>query len=111
MLSNQRARYTASSEKLMLQLVLGSLYVRPSAQRQGIGTKLLEWAFDRYNLSDEKVFVQTVMNSEGFYEKFGWEQVGYKDIDLSEWGGKNKGFGILRSPQLLRQSGLLKIRG
>ena len=92
----------------MVQLVLGSLYVRPSAQRQGIGTKLLEWAFEQYNLTLEKVFVQTLMDSEGFYEKFGWEQVDYKDVDLSEWGGKNKGFGILRSPQLLRQPGPLR---
>jgi len=86
-------------------VVLGSLYVSPDQQRHGIGSNLIKFAFEQFQLDKEKVFVQTLMMSVGFYERYGWKQADSTDIDLSEWGGKDRGFGMHRSPQLVREKG------
>ena len=54
-------------------IVLGSLYVKPEYQRRGIGTKLIHHLFEKYDLAEELVFLQTLAGTERFYEKFGWE--------------------------------------
>ncbi|CAF9926898.1 MAG: hypothetical protein GOMPHAMPRED_004257 [Gomphillus americanus] len=82
--------------------VLSSMYVLPEAQRSGVGSKLLQWAFQQYDLAKEEIFVQSVHASEGFYQKFGWVTKSSTEIDLSDWAGKNQGWGLYRSPQLIR---------
>ena len=82
--------------------VLGALYVTPDRHGQGIGRQLVEHIYSRYDLDKELVIVQTRAVSEGFYTKLGWVTVDSTDIDLSEWEGKGKGFGMHRSPQMLR---------
>lgn len=71
----------------------------------GIGSSIQKWAFDQYALEREVVFVQTIMGAEGMYERYGWVEEDATVIDLSEWGGKNRGFGLHRSPQMVRQPG------
>lgn len=86
-----------------MYVVWGSLYVLPEHQRKGIGSEILRWGFNTYSLGDKQVFVQTFMGAQGMYAKFGWEEVDATEIDLVEWGGDARGFGLHRSPQMIRQ--------
>ncbi|MCJ1472986.1 hypothetical protein MMC13_001635, partial [Lambiella insularis] len=83
----------------------GSLHVLPEYQRMGIGSALLEWGFQQFNLEKEKVWLGTQMRGRNLYRRYGWEDVDHVDIDLSDWGGKYRGYGIHRSPLMLRQPG------
>jgi len=82
--------------------VLGALYVKTDQQGRGIGRQLVEYIYSKYDLENELLIVQTRDISEGFHLKLGWVTVDSTDIDLSEWGGKGRGFGVHRSPQMLR---------
>jgi len=82
--------------------VLGGLYVRAGWQGHRIGKHLVEYLYSKYELDNELVIVQTRAMSEGFYAKLGWITADSTDIDLSEWGGKGRGYGLHRSPQMLR---------
>lgn len=85
-----------------MALVLGGLYVRPSAQGQGIGSRMVEHIYSKYGLETEPVIVQTVAMSEEFWSKLGWKTVACTEIDLSIYGGKGHGYGLHRSPHMLR---------
>jgi hypothetical protein len=37
------------------------------------------------------------------YLSHGWEDVGFVDIDLSEWRGRNRGYGWYRSEAMIRK--------
>ena len=82
--------------------MLGALYVRIDWHGHGIGRDLVEYVYSKYDLDKELVIVQTRAVSEGFYAKLGWVTADSTDIDLSEWGGKGMGYGLHRSPQMLR---------
>jgi len=82
-----------------------SLYVAPDYQRKGIGSSMLKWAFDEYGLGNDFVFVQTLAGAEKMYEKYGWVEKDATVIDLAEWGGVNRGYGVHRSPQLVKGPG------
>jgi GNAT superfamily N-acetyltransferase len=83
-------------------VAIGALYVRIDWHGRGVGRKLVEHIYSKYDLDKELVIVQTRAMSEGFYKKLGFVTVDSTDIDLSEWGGKGKGYGLHRSPQMLR---------
>lgn len=82
--------------------------MRIDRQGQGIGKQIVEWLYERYGLEKEVVIVQTRAMSEGFYEKLGWRTVSCTEVDLAEWGGKGRGYGMHRSPQMVR---VLKLEG
>ena len=82
--------------------------MHPDHQRRGIGTQLVEHLFKRYELEQELVFVQTLASSEGFYTKFGWVTADSTDVDLSKWGGSDRGYGLHRAPQMLRRAAPLR---
>ena len=82
-----------------------SLHVLPKYQRQGIGTALLKWGFERFGLESEKVWIQTQMRGRNVYRRWGWTDVENFDVDLSRWAGPMKGFGVHRSPSMLRVPG------
>ena len=77
----------------------------PEYQRLGLGSALLEWGFRSFGLETETVYIGTQMRGRNLYRKYGWEDVDYVDIDLSEWGGKLRGYGVHRSPIMLRRPG------
>ncbi|CAG8949308.1 hypothetical protein HYFRA_00004934 [Hymenoscyphus fraxineus] len=83
--------------------IWNSLYVLPLYQRKGIGSALLRWGFHTYGLEKETVFVQTFMGSREIYAKYGWQEVDATEINLAEWAGDGMGFGVHRSPQMIRQ--------
>ena len=80
--------------------------MRTDQQGRGIGTKLIENLYSKYELDNELVLVQTRAMSEGFYQRLRWKTVDSTDVDLSEWGGKGRGYGVHRSPQMLREPSL-----
>lgn len=82
--------------------MIGALYVKPGLQGSGIGRRLVEYLYSKYDLEKEFVIVQTRAMSEGFYIRLGWKTVDSTDIDLSVWGGKGMGYGLHRSPQMVR---------
>ncbi|MCJ1433709.1 hypothetical protein MMC27_003073 [Xylographa pallens] len=82
-----------------------ALHVLPEYQRQGIGTALLQWGFEAFGLEREVVYIGTQMRGRNLYRRYGWVDVGFVDVDLREWGGKLRGFGVHRSPVMLRQPG------
>ncbi|MCJ1246111.1 hypothetical protein MMC30_003316 [Trapelia coarctata] len=93
-------------------VVWNSLFVKPEYQRQGIGSELLRWGFATFGLEKHLVWLTTQMRGRNIYRKYGWVDVDHVDVDMSEWGGKLRGFGVHRSPLILRQPGELnKIYG
>lgn len=81
---------------------IGAIYVKPGYQRNGVGRQLVEFIYSEYDLHKELVIAQTRCVSEGFYKRLGWITAESTDIDLSEWGGKGMGYGLHRSPQMMR---------
>jgi len=65
-------------------LVIFQIYVHPSHQRKGIGSKLLQQALDRFPEVLKVVLDVEVGNKKGisFYEKHGFKQVGREAIDV-----------------------------
>ncbi|MCJ1285559.1 hypothetical protein MMC26_004900 [Xylographa opegraphella] len=82
-----------------------ALHVLPEYQRQGIGTALLAWGFETFGLERELVYIGTQMRGRNLYRRYGWVDAGFVDVDLREWGGQLRGYGIHRSPVLLREPG------
>ena len=62
----------------------------------------MKYCDDHYSLQRELCFLQTLASSEGFYAKLGWRTEDSTDVDLSEWGGKDRGYGLHKAPQMLR---------
>lgn len=81
----------------------------PSQQRQGIGKQLVEHLYSNHELEKEIVIVQTRATAEEFYAKLGWKTESSSDFDLSEWEGKGRGFGVHRSPQMVRYPKVPKV--
>ena len=79
----------------------------PEYQSQGIGTQLVKWPFEKYQLDQAPLFIQTLHRTSGFYGRFGFEQKDCTIVDLVQWGGKDNGFGIYSAPQLLKPAGPL----
>lgn len=71
-------------------------------QRQGIGKRIIEYFDTEYGIGGDLVIVQTNPTAEGFYQKLGWETVDSTDVDLSRFAGEGRGYGVHRSPQMLR---------
>ena len=63
---------------------------------------MIEFICSTYKLDDELVIVQTRSISEGFYQRLGWVTIDSTDIDVSKWAGEGMGYGIHRSPQMVR---------
>lgn len=77
--------------------------MRRDRQRQGLGRQLIDYLDSKYEMKKDLVVVQTRAMSEGFYERLGWVTVASTDLDLSEWDVQGRGYGVHRSPQMLRQ--------
>lgn len=66
-------------------MFLQALYVLPSRQRRGIGTRLVRWIYHTHNLDLACVYLQTPSWAQRFYERLGWIDAGRTDLDLGRW--------------------------
>lgn len=80
----------------------------PEYQRKGIGSELMRWTFAELGLDKKLVWIWALMDARNVYRRYGWKDVEYFDVDMAQWGGKNRGFGALRTTALLRQPGAWK---
>jgi len=82
---------------------LNKLFVRPGAQRQGIGSLLVEWAIKKAHAEGLDMFLVSVPYPHDFYLNRGFEDVESWDIDLGPWGPKFGGFGVFRFQGMIRR--------
>lgn len=86
-------------------VVLHSLHVAPTYQRKGIGTALLRELFEKHGLAEQQVWLNAQLRGRDVYKKFGWREVESVDINLVDFLGEGKGWGVHRSVFLLREPG------
>ncbi|KAJ5111505.1 hypothetical protein N7532_002040 [Penicillium argentinense] len=70
--------------------------VKPSAQRHGIGSKLMQLGFDRAKAEDVPLRLCAEAPAHGFYVKLGLEETKHADIDLRKYAAPYSGFGEFR---------------
>ena len=81
--------------------------VLPAHQRKGIGSAMLRHGFEKLGAAEVPIWLITQMNGHELYKKFGFEEVEVVDVDLSEYTGLYRGYGVYRSICMLRQPGPL----
>lgn len=86
------------------------LHVVPTHQRRGIGSALLKYGLDTLGAGALPVWLGTQMRGRNLYLKWGFEDVDSVDIDLTEFGGEWCGYGVHRSPCMLRMPELRDAR-
>ena len=79
--------------------------VLPQFQRQRIGSALFQYALDRLGADEVPIWLVTQMRGRAAYLSFGFHDLEVIDVDLSEYAGPWKGFGIQRNICMLRQPG------
>ncbi|KAJ5651893.1 hypothetical protein N7507_009319 [Penicillium longicatenatum] len=70
--------------------------VKPSHQRKGIGSKLVQLGFDRAHAEDIPLTICAEAPADEFFNKLGFEDMTHCDIDLRKYAPANSGFGIFR---------------
>lgn len=70
--------------------------VKPSAQRHGIGSSLVQLAFDRAKAQGIPVNVCAEAPSIPFFDSIGFKETKHVDIDLRNYAAENSGFGVFR---------------
>ena len=65
--------------------VIKAIYVAPEAVGRGVGAALLERAIDVASVDGEQVVrLQSTLNAEGFYRRFGFEVVRERSVEKGE---------------------------
>ncbi|KAL9120214.1 MAG: hypothetical protein Q9187_003228 [Circinaria calcarea] len=72
-------------KKYMLLAVLVTL---PEYQRNGIGGKLLEWGLEQADEKGYHCWIDSSSRGLGLYKKHGWEEVGFLEVNLADYGGE-----------------------
>ena len=94
----ERRRESMKGEKYFLMAILMTL---PGYQRNGIGGKLLEWGLEQADEKGYRCWIDSSPEGSGLYKKHGWEEIGFSDVDLADWGGEQ---GVLyRTVHLVRK--------
>ncbi|KAJ6016219.1 hypothetical protein N7540_010810 [Penicillium herquei] len=70
--------------------------VKPTAQRQGIGSRLVQLGFDRAKAHGIPLKVCAEAPSIPFFNSLGFVETRHVDIDLREYAPDNSGFGTFR---------------
>ncbi|KAI9703545.1 MAG: hypothetical protein M1820_005849 [Bogoriella megaspora] len=81
------------------------LMTRPEQQGRGIGSELMKHGFKFLGADTLPTLVMTQARLHDYYEKFGFNVVHNVDIDLTEYMGANRGFGVHRNSVLVRSPG------
>ncbi|KAF7967568.1 hypothetical protein HWV62_33767 [Athelia sp. TMB] len=81
------------------------LHVVPAHQRRGIGSALLKYGFETLGAGELPVWLSTQMRGRNLYLKWGFKDVDSVDIDLKEFMGEWNGYGVHRSPCMVRMPG------
>ena len=77
--------------------------VLPEFQRMGIGSALLTYGLETLGANKRTIWLVTQMRGRELYRKFGFEDVDVLDIDLSEYAGPHRGFGLHRNICMIRK--------
>ena len=67
-------------------LYMAILGVDPNFQRMGVGNRLLEWGLEKADREGLECFIEASPAGKGLYEKLGWREVGFTDVELRRWG-------------------------
>ena len=71
-------------------ILMHGLAVLPEWQGKGVGKRLLEWGIREADKKGLDCWVDASEAALGFFEKFGWKQVGSVEVNLADWGGDGK---------------------
>ncbi|KAE9364463.1 hypothetical protein N431DRAFT_489024 [Stipitochalara longipes BDJ] len=71
-------------------LYMAILGVDPKFQRMGVGKKLLEWGLEKADREGIECWIEASPAGKPLYEKFGWREVGFTDVELKKWGWKGE---------------------
>lgn len=77
--------------------------VLPSWQGCGVGSAIIRWALEDLKLKTMPVYLTAQPDGHRLYQKLGWKDVETVDIDLSEYAGPNRGYGMHRTVCMLRE--------
>lgn len=70
--------------------------VKPSVQRHGVGSKLVQLGFDRAKAEGIPLAVCAEAPSIPFFDKLEFRETVHFDIDLRKYATANSGFGVFR---------------
>ncbi len=76
--------------------------MEPCSQRQGIGSALVRAGTDPADEDGMVCWLEASPAGHGLYQSFGWNDVGSMPVDLSEWGGQDRGLGVYMQRYMLR---------
>ncbi|KAE9377068.1 acyl-CoA N-acyltransferase [Stipitochalara longipes BDJ] len=83
---------------------LSTFVVTPKYQGKGIGSKLLQQCIEIADRDGLPAWLSAFPGSHNLYLRFGFEDMGHKDIDLNKWDHyRFRGFGIYRQYSMARQ--------
>jgi ribosomal protein S18 acetylase RimI-like enzyme len=84
-------------------LYMALLAVDPKCQRMGVGRKLLEWGLEKADGEGLECWIEASPAGKPLYEKVGWREVGFTDVELRRWGWT--GEEVSRTVSMFREVG------
>ena len=81
------------------------LLIRPQSQGQGIGSRLLQYGLEKLGADKVPTLIITQARINEYYHQFGFNDVRIVDVDLADYMGRRKGYGMHRSNVMIRPPG------
>jgi GNAT superfamily N-acetyltransferase len=72
------------------------MFVKPEFRKQGIGSQLLERAFEEARTANLTLVTCAEPLAYGFFTKQGFQSTKHGDIDLRRWSPDYCGYGVFR---------------
>ena len=69
-------------------ILMHGMAVSPEWQGKGVGKRLLGWGIEKADRKGLDCWVNASEVALGCFEKFGWKQVGFVEVDLADWDGE-----------------------